>query len=61
MAEYQLKDSSNINGVTLNITLPDGKVISPSYEAHSLERVNEIITSTRALITEGTSIEAVIY
>lgn len=53
--------NGNINGVTIEITSPDGSKISPSYEAHSLDKVNEIIKATQELIVDGATIEATIY
>lgn len=56
-----IDENSEINGVTITITSPDGKVITPSYEAHSFEKVNEIVNETLKLISEGDKIEVKIY
>jgi hypothetical protein len=61
MAEYQIKEDATINGVTINITSADGSQISPSYEAHSLDKVNEIVNSNLSLISAGDKIEVTIY
>jgi hypothetical protein len=61
MSDYQISESAVINGVSLLITSPDGSSIQPSYEAHSIEKVNEIISATQELVSEGTKIEATIY
>jgi hypothetical protein len=61
MAEYQVKEDAKIMGVRIEITSPDGSKISPSYEAHSIEKVNEIIAATQELITDGSTLEVFIY
>lgn len=61
MAIYEIKESAPINGVTINITSADGTIISPSYEAHSLEKVNEIISATQDLLSPGSTLEVIIY
>lgn len=61
MSDYQISESTIINGVSLLITNPDGNSIQPSYEAHSIEKVNEIISATQKMVSEGTKIEATIY
>jgi hypothetical protein len=61
MSEFKISETSVINGVTLLITNADGTTLSPSYEAHSIEKVNEIISATQDLVSEGTQIEATIY
>jgi hypothetical protein len=61
MAEYQIKEDAKIMGVRIEITSPDGSKISPSYEAHSIERVNQIVAETQDLIHDGSTIEVFIY
>jgi hypothetical protein len=59
--EYKVSENSTINGVTIEITQTDGFKSSPSYEAHSIAKVNEIIAGTLSLVPEGTKLEVIIY
>lgn len=59
--QYKVSENSIVNGVEIRITQPDGFQSSPSYEAHSLDKVNEIIRETLALVPEGTKLDVTIY
>lgn len=61
MSEYKIKEDAVINGVTITIISKDGSRISPSYEAHSLDKINEIVNATLGLIAQGDKIEVTIY
>lgn len=61
MAEYVVTDKATINGVAIKITRQDGSFIEPAYEAHSLDKVNEIVNETLKLISDGSRIEVTIY
>jgi hypothetical protein len=59
--KYRISDTKALNGVQITVTQPDGFESTPSYEAHSLDRVNEIIKATLLLVPKGTKLDVTIY
>ena len=61
MAEYAISEETQVNGVEIRITNPDGSWLTHQFPAKNIAEANTALNALSKILFEGQQITATIY